>query len=57
MLVLLSTCTASTLEKNTRMPSGITSVTSRLSPRRSVIFSSMPVWAATAGRFIRRPLG
>ena len=28
--------TASTLEKNTRMPSGIASVTSRLSPRRSV---------------------
>ena len=44
-----SLSTASTLEKNTRMPSGITSVTSRLSPRRSVSSSSMRVCAATRG--------
>ena len=55
MLLPLVTWTASTFEKKTRMPSGITRVTSRLSPRRTVIISSMRVCAATAWRFIRRP--
>ena len=57
MLLPVVTCTASTFEKNTRMPIGITSVTSRLSPRRIVIISSMRVCAATATRLMFRPLG
>src|SRR5262245_31282928 len=43
--------TASTLVKNTRMPSGIASVTTRLSPRRSVRSNSTRVCAVTARAF------
>jgi hypothetical protein len=56
-MLLPVTFTASTLEKNTRIPSGMTSVTSRLSPLRIVIISSMRVCAATAGRFTSHPPG
>ena len=45
--------TASTVEKNTRIPSGITNVTSRLSPRRTVSSISMRVWARIAFAFMR----
>src|SRR5215470_13164402 len=40
--------TASTWLKNTSTPSGIASVTSRLSARRTVSSSSMRVWATSA---------
>src|SRR3954454_9159313 len=42
--------TASTFAKNTRMPSGIASVTMRFSPRRSCSVLSARAWAKTARR-------
>src|SRR5689334_4325159 len=50
---LYDVLTASTDEKNTRIPSGITSVTSRLSPRRTVSSISMRVCARIAFAFMR----